>query len=66
MFSNVPDKHKRGEHGAGGWLPHKVIIALGSTVQPVAAPSLRVGVEICEGVWYLTYDGGRASLVSQQ
>ena len=44
---------------------HKIIIALGATVQPVAAPPLGVCVEICEGVWYFTYDGGRASLVAQ-
>lgn len=44
---------------------HKIIIALGATAQPAAAPPLRVGVEIREGVGYFIYDGGRASVVAQ-
>lgn len=54
-----------GHAWGGGWMHHKIITALGATGQPVAAPPLRVGVEIREGVGYFTHDGGRAALVAQ-
>ena len=54
-----------GRAWGGGWMHPKIITALGATAQPAAAPPLRVGVEIREGVGYFTHDGGRAALVAQ-